>query len=186
MIWVCFHFKLFNKFFKRLLSESLCSRMIPGFWEFQNCKNRPNRSMGSEDSSCDTGLSSNRKFEKKSRTLFVAMSAMAAMAAEVMPVSEKLSSLPVLRFGWFLQFWNSHDLRTNMEQSNIEEKPKWVFLLLILKEKCKKLVLVSVWILKSNLAPNLNSTSLESSQIGKYFSLVIMYKVMNYECLCEC
>ena len=77
-------------------------------WEFQNCKNRPNRSTESEDSFTDNGFTS------------TAIAAIAAKIAgekkkfsnfpcEGRPVSEKLSSLPVLRFWRFLQFWNSQN-----------------------------------------------------------------------------
>ena len=110
-----FPFILFNYFFKQFLLESSWSRIIPGFWEFQNCKDHSNRTTGSEDSFSDTGLSSNA---------ISAISVIAAIAdiatnsvrdffsnflLELRPVSQELSSLPMLRFGRFLQFWNSQN-----------------------------------------------------------------------------
>jgi hypothetical protein len=78
-------------------------------WQFQNCKNHPNRSTGSEDSFSETGITS------------AAIAAIADIATnsvrdffsnfllELRPVSQELSSLPMLRFGRFLQFWNSQN-----------------------------------------------------------------------------
>ena len=78
-------------------------------WQFQNCKNHQNRSTGSEDSFSETGITS------------AAIAAIADIATnsvrdffsnfplELRPVSQELSSLPMLRFGRFLQFWNSQN-----------------------------------------------------------------------------